>query len=303
MGGQIRVESEPGRGSTFHVTLRVGLPRDKTICHRIAASDGLDNVRALVVDDNETNLRILLAEDSLVNQKLAVALLERHGHDVRVVNNGREAIAAVESDEYDLVLMDVQMPKLDGFEATAAIRAREKDTGRHIPIVAMTAHALKGDRELCLESGMDEYISKPIRAASLFRTIQRVVDPSRFQTPEHDSPTVVNWDEALDALGGDREILKILTESVVGEAPVMLDAVQQAVRAGDPSAVRIAAHTLKGAVRYFGATAVYNSALRLESMGRDGDLEKASEVLASLEKSIEQLLAALALGRGDKDTN
>jgi CheY-like chemotaxis protein len=437
MGGQIRVESEPDRGSTFHVTLRVGLPRDEMICHRIAASDRLDNVRALVVDDNQTNrrileeillswnmeavcapdalqaleemrqanaqdrpfeivlsdchmpdmdgfdlaeqirkdkrissavimmltsgdrpgdvsrcerldiasyllkpvkqselleavvsvlhgeaipgadqepavagmatsvspLRILLAEDSLVNQKLAVALLERHGHDVRVVNNGREAIAAVESDEFDLILMDVQMPTMDGFEATAAIRAREKDTGRHIPIVAMTAHALKGDREMCLEVGMDEYISKPIRAASLFRTIQRVVDPSRFQTPEHDSPSVLNWDEALDAVGGNREILKTLTDSLVEEAPAMLDAIQRSVRAGDASAVRLAAHTLKGAVRYFGTTAVFKSAFRLESMGQDGDLETAPEVLASLESSMEQFLAALALGRVDKSTN
>jgi PAS domain S-box-containing protein len=436
MGGRIRVESEPGRGSTFHVTLRVGLPRDKTICHRIAASDRLDNVRALVVDDNETNrrileevllswnmdpvcvpnapqalekmreansqdrpfeivltdshmpdmdgfdlaeqiqkdkridsavimmltsgdrpgdvsrcerldiasyllkpvkqselleavvsvlhgeatpeadrenavagmgtsvspLRILLAEDSLVNQKLAVALLERHGHDVRVANNGREAIAAVDSDDYDLVLMDVQMPTLDGFEATAAIRARERDTGRHIPIIAMTAHALKGDRELCLEAGMDEYISKPIRAESLFRSIQRVVAPSRFQVPERDSLSIVNWDEALDAVGGDRQILKTLIESLVEEAPAMLDAIQRAVRAGDTPALRLAAHTLKGAVRYFGATAVFKSAFRLEGMGQDGDLETAPEVLAALESSMEQFLAALALGRVDDST-
>ena len=117
-------------------------------------------------------LRILLAEDSLVNQKLAVALLEEEGHAVTVVTNGREACASVESGNFDLVLMDVQMPEMDGLEATARIRAREKQTETHIPIIAMTAHALKGDRERCLEVGMDAYVTKPIRADELLEAIE-----------------------------------------------------------------------------------------------------------------------------------
>ena len=112
-------------------------------------------------------LRVLLAEDSLVNQKLAIGLLEKHGHTVVVAANGKEAIAALTSQEFDVVLMDVEMPEMDGLEATAVIRVQEKQTGKHIPIVAMTAHAMKGDRERCLEAGMDEYVSKPIRAASV----------------------------------------------------------------------------------------------------------------------------------------
>jgi CheY-like chemotaxis protein len=120
-------------------------------------------------------LRILLAEDSLVNQKLAAGLLEKLGHTVVVANHGREAIAAWESDDFDLVLMDVQMPEMDGFEATAAIRAKESRTGSHVPIIAMTAHALKGDRERCLKAGMDDYVAKPIRAQQLFDTIETVV--------------------------------------------------------------------------------------------------------------------------------
>jgi CheY-like chemotaxis protein len=120
-------------------------------------------------------LRVLLAEDSLVNQKLAVGLLEKYGHHVVLASDGREAIAALQAHQFDLVLMDVQMPEMDGFEATAAIRAKEKQTGAHIPIIAMTAHAMKGDRERCLEAGMDAYVPKPIRARQLFETIGHVL--------------------------------------------------------------------------------------------------------------------------------
>jgi CheY-like chemotaxis protein len=121
------------------------------------------------------SLRILLAEDSLFNRKLAVALLEGQQHHVTVATNGQEAVQAVLSESFDLVLMDVQMPILDGLEATAKIRARERETGTHVPIIAMTAHALKGDRERCLEAGMDGYVAKPIRARELFAVIEQVV--------------------------------------------------------------------------------------------------------------------------------
>jgi CheY-like chemotaxis protein len=120
-------------------------------------------------------LHILLAEDSLVNQKLAVALLEREGHTVTIAGNGREAVEAYDSAEFDLVLMDVQMPQMDGFEATAIIRSKQEKTGRRAPIIAMTAHALKGDRERCLKAGMDDYVAKPIKARLLFDTIVAVL--------------------------------------------------------------------------------------------------------------------------------
>jgi CheY-like chemotaxis protein len=124
---------------------------------------------------HKPNLHVLLAEDSLVNQRLAVALLERQGHSVTVVGNGKEALSATEQQNFDLVLMDVQMPEMDGLEATAEIRSRERQTGAHVPIIAMTAHALKGDRELCLAAGMDDYVAKPIRADELFETIDTVL--------------------------------------------------------------------------------------------------------------------------------
>ena len=124
-------------------------------------------------------LHVLLAEDSLVNQKLAIGLMEKHGHSVVVANNGKEAIAALASDQFDVVLMDVEMPEMDGLEATAVIRVKERQTGKHVPIIAMTAHAMKGDRERCLEAGMDDYVSKPIRAQQLFDTLRSVLQDRR----------------------------------------------------------------------------------------------------------------------------
>jgi CheY-like chemotaxis protein len=119
----------------------------------------------------QRGLRLLLAEDNAVNQVLAVRLLQKQGHQVVVVGNGKEALAALEEQSFDLVLMDVQMPEMGGFEATAAIREQERGTGRHQPILAMTAHAMKGDRERCLEAGMDGYVSKPIQPKELLQAI------------------------------------------------------------------------------------------------------------------------------------
>jgi PAS domain S-box-containing protein len=185
MGGRLHAESQLGRGSTFHFTLCLGI-----------AETGVYEEGAPCAGRQETPLgplRILLAEDSLVNQKLVVEVLERRKHTVVVANNGREAIAVLESQPFDLVLMDVQMPEMDGFQATAAIRAQEKQTGVHIPVIAMTAHALKGDREQCLAGGMDDYISKPIHTKELIETLERVVsaskEPSRQAVGvEHNEP-------------------------------------------------------------------------------------------------------------------
>jgi PAS domain S-box-containing protein len=244
-------------------------------------------------------LRILLAEDSLVNQKLALALLERQGHSVSIANDGREAIAQLESGHFDLVMMDVQMPEMDGFEATQAIRAREEQTGEHVPIVAMTAHAMKGDRARCLAMGMDDYVSKPIHAEQLFDTIAVTLqaagesgEPEELSAPPQSQ--AVDWSEALDMVGGDHDLLATLVESVVDEAPKMMDAIRRALGEGDDNALQSAAHTLKGSIRYFGASAAFEHAFFLERLGRDGRLEEAPAVLSEIEIEMERLLLALA---------
>jgi len=243
-------------------------------------------------------LRILLAEDNLVNQTLAVRLLEKHGHTVAVANNGKEALAAFEKESFDLVLMDVQMPEMDGFEATAAIREKEKGTGGHIPIIAMTAHAMKGDRERCLAAGMEDYISKPVRAKELFEAIDRIVTnetPLRAEeTQESMTVQVINPEEILALLGDDRALLRELVNLFLQEAPRMLARIQQALACGDSKELERAAHSLKGALGNLAAPAAYEVALRLETLGREGDLTGAEKAFATLEAEIGRLKPALA---------
>jgi signal transduction histidine kinase/FixJ family two-component response regulator len=173
MHGSIWLESEPGRGSTFHFTIRLDV--QDPLASRAQPEQPAERDPAVAAPTRPAmkgdRSRILLAEDNPVNQKLAMRVLEKRGFDVTLVGDGRAALDALESATFDAILMDVQMPEMDGFEATAAIRHKEVSTGAHIPIIAMTAHALKGDQERCLDAGMDAYLSKPIRTAELFRII------------------------------------------------------------------------------------------------------------------------------------
>ena len=166
MDGNIWVESELGKGSAFHFTAR--LARASTAALRLPGGE-----RPVATDETRP-LRVLLAEDNPVNQRVAVRMLEKRGHTVLVAGTGRSALEAHATYEFDLILMDVQMPELDGFEATAAIRRREAGTERRVPIIAMTAHAMKGDEERCLAAGMDGYVAKPVRMAELHALIDRV---------------------------------------------------------------------------------------------------------------------------------
>jgi CheY-like chemotaxis protein/HPt (histidine-containing phosphotransfer) domain-containing protein len=240
-------------------------------------------------------LRLLLAEDNLVNQRLAIRLLEKRGHAVVVVGNGREALAALEKERFDAVLMDVQMPEMDGFEATRVIRARERDHGGHVPIVAMTAHAMKGDRERCLKVGMDGYISKPLQPTELYEAVESTAVTSNNPPPPPDRGERV-FDEAvaLATVGGDREFLREIVALFLRECPAWLAQIRDGIAGSDSGAVRLAAHTLKGSVAGFGAAAARDLAQKLEDMGITNNLGGAGEAHAQLEQAVEMLRAELS---------
>jgi CheY-like chemotaxis protein len=238
-------------------------------------------------------LRLLLAEDNVVNQRLAVSLLQKRGHQVVVVGNGREALAALESERFDAVLMDVQMPEMDGFEATAAIRAREAATGDHIPIIAMTAHALKEDRERCLDAGMDAYVSKPLRPQVLFDVLEAQVPVTAAAGTAAAAAAAFDRDAALERVDGDVELLKELAGLFLDECPQWMAEIREAITGREASKLQEAAHALKGSVGNFGAREAFEAARRLEGIGRDPDWAHAEEAWAALEAAIGRLGAAL----------
>jgi CheY-like chemotaxis protein len=219
-------------------------------------------------------VRILLAEDNVVNQRVAVGLLQKRGHAVTVVGDGREAVAASERETFDVVLMDLQMPVMGGFEATAAIRAREQQRGGHIRIVAMTARALRGDRERCLEAGMDDYVSKPIEPASLFAAVESRV-AIRLDAPIDPAPATgaIDRGDLLQRLGGDAALVCEVARLFVEDCPSRIEAIGAAVAARDAERLRTSAHALKGAAGNLSARALADAALTLERMGGDQQLD------------------------------
>jgi PAS domain S-box-containing protein len=248
-------------------------------------------------------LRVLLAEDNAVNQRLAVRLLERQGHTVVVAGNGREAVAALEREPCDVVLMDVQMPELGGLEATEIIRARERGTGRHVPIIALTAHAMKGDREKCLAAGMDAYLSKPIQAQELLRALASVcpapAPTAPAATARDGDDRLVDWDKALAGTGGDGELLQEIVHLFLAECPRWLAEVRDALTRQDATQLRRAAHKLKGTLSQLGACPAAAVAQRLEELGRNGELAGAADVFAELEGVLDRLRPALAAPPAD----
>ncbi len=242
-------------------------------------------------------LHVLLSEDNPVNQKLAVRLLEKRGHTVVMAGDGKEALAALARRPFDLVLLDVQMPDMDGYEAAARIRREEKGTGRHVPILAMTAYAMKGDRERCLAAGMDGYVAKPIQPAELFETIDRLLPPGEAAPEEPPAPPATeapNRSEALRRVGDDAELLRELAGLFLDSYPQQLTELRTAFGVGDGPTVQRLAHTLKGAVGVFGARFAFEAALRLEATARAGDLTAAEQARIGLEEALGRLRPALA---------
>ena len=250
-------------------------------------------------------LKILLAEDSVFNQKLAVTLLEKRGHSVTVVVTGRQAVEFAERETFDIILMDVQMPEMDGLEATQAIRARERESGcQPTPIIAMTAHALKGDRENCLDIGMDEYVSKPIDPVQLFNAIETLVGDREDGfvldfaaeaelNEEEDSlvtdDKIVDFEAAKTRVGGRMETVKTLALILLQECPKLMGQLQDAIEQQNAKEVRRTAHTLKGSSSHFLALRVVEAAQVLENYGECEEFDKAPEAYGRLQVEVDRL--------------
>ena len=325
MGGKIWVESEPGKGSTFHFTACFAM--DAT-GDEYAAEPGIDDLSGMPLHEPECRLRILLVEDNPINRKLTASILEGQGHAVVVAENGREALDLFHRGSFDLALMDVQMPEMDGFQATAAIRALERQTGGHIPhipIIALTAHALRGDRERCLAAGMDGYVSKPIHASTLIEQIEKLLASGGIEykkrglhEQEHASDAEVNKSlstgerpmstamgdsslsvfdlkEALSRAGGSRRLLEQMAGLFVEQLPDLLREMRTSIDQRDSRQLQRSAHTLKGSIGNFSATEAYEAALVMESLGREEDIRKAEAFYDEMERKAMRLSQALKL--------
>lgn len=235
-------------------------------------------------------MRVLLAEDNLVNQRLVIALLQRQNWQVQAVSSGQKAVEAAQSGAFDVVLMDVQMPELDGLQATALIRQHEQGTGRHVPIIGLTAHAMKGDRERCLKAGMDGYLSKPIVARELVAMIESLVDDDQKREPE---TPAVDLSNVMELVSGDEELIRELVTTFLTDYPSKLEQLGKALTAADAAALERAAHSLKGSVALFGAAPARSFAAELERLGRESQLDRAATVLAQLQQELERVRQVL----------
>ena len=250
-----------------------------------------------------------------MNQTLAVRLLEKEGHRVEVTGTGREALDALERRAFDLVLMDVQMPEMDGLEAVDVLRREEKRRpGAHQPVIAMTAFTMKGDRERFLDAGFDGYVRKPVSVRELLDAIDHLLPPGAepppvivpppaalpvvaveeaAPPPVDEQPPAFDRAAALGRLAGDESLLKELVEVFLEECPKWLADLRAAASAGDAVKLGRAAHTLKGAVDNCGGPRAYALALELEKMGREGRVDGAEDALGRLEREVSRLVTAL----------
>jgi len=287
---------------------------------------------ARAVQDAATKrLHVLVAEDNAVNQRVIVRLLEKMGHIPILAYNGQEAVEAYESRPFDVVLMDVQMPVMDGLAATRAIRESEaRNPGRRrLPIMALTAYAMRGDRERCLAAGMDDYLTKPVKPEELSAALNRLVgaeappadraasaaveSPDRARAGGAEAPVAgepapvvvgdtapeagFDFSAALNYVGGDRELLDELIGIFVEDAPIRMKALRHAIGSGEATDLTREAHTLKGSLKVIGATTAAGLAQGLEALGRDGNMGEADKLAIALEREMDRLLQSLMTSR------
>jgi signal transduction histidine kinase/DNA-binding response OmpR family regulator len=270
-----------------------------TVLGQRSSGATIDLITRYSLRETPRGLRILLVEDNRVNQVVVLRMLEKMGHTVKIACNGREAMSFTAAEIFDLVFMDVQMPEMDGLTATRNIRGREKKTGFHIPIIAMTAHAMKGDKERCLEAGMDGYISKPVSGKEIEDMISTIAvtetaTPTLIEVQAAPSPPIA-WDraKALERVDGDEQLLQEVVQIFLEESPKQLAKLRQAVTVGDADLLERAAHSMKGELGYLAVPDACQKARVLEQMGRTRNLEQAAETLAVLETEVSALAAEM----------
>jgi len=254
------------------------------------------------------SLHILLAEDSPVNQQVALEILLQMGHRAEVACNGKEAVAAARSGKFDAILMDVQMAEMDGLEATAEIRREEKESGGHVPIIALTAHAMSGDRQRCLAAGMDGYLQKPFYPLDLGNALAACVDEgvetaAQAQPPITESTpnTVLDEQEALARAGGSRKLLRRVAQVFLDNFPAIWSEIQRSMERGDTKAIERSAHLLKGSASVIGAQAVTAAARKVEMIAKKSELDRVSVALEQLGRELERLKPAVVQLRNQSD--
>ncbi|GBD97809.1 MAG TPA: response regulator [Nitrospirae bacterium] len=302
MDGEIRVESEAGKGSAFHFTARFGIVsnsvKQETSLPDIDGDGGYSYSRHISHEGRKT-LNILLVEDNVLNQKVAAGMLKNRGYSLTLAGNGVEALEVLKKQRFDIVLMDIQMPEMDGIEAALAIRnSKVPGFDSRVPIIALTAHAFAEDRQRCIEAGMNDYITKPFKKHELFKKIESLVltgvhaaEAESIEPPGNGD--VIYRAETLERLGGDEELLRELWEIFIDDAPRQMEILKKAIDAGDIALTERQAHSLKSAAANIGANLMSDKASGLELAARDKNLNNARMLYEKLEHELKKALKAL----------